>query len=762
MTSAALATRRGVLRDRSIVARPASPQEELDWDAIVRRFPGHRVTHTRAWVHSMQAAGLGESLLLVFERDGELAGCLPGLLVRVAGWRLFGSPLPGWATSGMGPVHDPSRLDDGELADTLVDHLAGAHRVRHIEFVHRGLDVEAMQRRGFRGEPVPTMRATLDPGDPERTFGRLSRSARQNVRRAERLGIDIRFGVDDAFAHEHFRQVREVYRRGGHEVPFTEHRLAAGIQAMNASGALVAVSAFLPASDIRIATATFFLEADELQLWMWAHQSHYRWYRATELMTWRAMRHALSMGCRTFDMMGRGEFKEKFGAVLDETRRRWIRSDSRVLAAARPVARAWYQTRQVVRGRLHQSASRVVSATRWATGDVTPGARACVIGDIDLVRALGLRGIRSSVVAAPADAARFSRHTREVLPWHDPWEEPDALVADLLRFAERQAEPPVLFYQDDASLLLVSRARERLAKAFRFTLAPAALIEDLVDKSRFQHLAFRLDLPVPPSQAIDPATSPFPADFAIDGPLVLKPLVRHPKRWAVLAGERKALEVASPDALRAMWPALAAARLKLIAQALIPGPETGIESYHVYVNADGERVADFTGRKIRTYPTTFGDSSALAITDAPELLELGRELTKRLRILGVAKFDFKRKADGGFALLEVNARFTLWHHPAALAGVNVPGLVYDDLAGRRSAQPVPAALAGVTWCKVWTDHAAARANGIPFGRWLAWALRCDAKRAIAWNDPLPLVEAGLRSLLARSPSLATLAARLAP
>jgi D-aspartate ligase len=745
-----------------VIARSALPGEALEWDEIVRRFPSHRVTHTRAWLDSMQAARLGEAVLMVLERDREIVGCLPGLIVRVAGWRLFGSPLPGWATSGMGPVFDPQRLGTGEFIDAMSAHLTAVRGVRHIEMIHAGLDESEMQSRGFRSEAVPTLRTGLDPDYPERTFSRFARSARQNVRRAERLGLEIRFGVDDAFAHDHFDQVRQVYRRGGMEVPFSEERLAAGIRAMNASGALLALSAFLPASDIRIATATFLVEGDELQLWMWAHHPHYRWYRATELMTWRAMRHAMSLGCRTFDMMGRGEFKEKFGATLDESRRRWIRSDSRMLAAARPVARAWYRTRQVVRGRVHRSASRVASATRWAAGDGDEGARACVIGDIDLVRALGLRGIRSSIVAPPADAARFSRHTREVLPWHDPWEQPEALVRELLRFAERQSEPPVLFYQDDASLLLVSRERERLAKAFRFTLPAPALIEDLVDKERFQHLAFRLDLPVPMAQAIDPARGPFPTDFAIDGPFVLKPLTRRPARWAPIAGERKALEVASPEALRELWPILANAGLRLIAQALVPGPETGIESYHVYVNAEGERVADFTGRKIRTFPATFGDSSALEITDAPELLELGRELCDRLRLRGVAKFDFKRKPDGGFALLEVNARFTLWHHPAALAGMNVPGLVFDDLAGRRHSAPVPAAIAGVKWCKVWTDHAAARASGIPFTEWLAWALRCEAKRAIAWSDPLPLVEAGLRSVLARSPGLATLAARIAP
>ncbi|MCC2670222.1 MAG: ATP-grasp protein, partial [Armatimonadetes bacterium] len=46
---------------------------------------------------------------------------------------------------------------------------------------------------------------------------------------------------------------------------------------------------------------------------------------------------------------------------------------------------------------------------------------ACVIGDIDLVRPLGLAGIRSAVVAKPGDPIRYSRFTEQVIDWLDPW-----------------------------------------------------------------------------------------------------------------------------------------------------------------------------------------------------------------------------------------------------------------------------------------------------------------------------------------------------
>src|SRR5206468_7587246 len=83
----------------------------------------------------------------------------------------------------------------------------------------------------------------------------------------------------------------------------------------------------------------------------------------------------------------------------------------------------------------------------------------------------------------------------------------------------------------------------------------------------------------------------------------------------------------------------------------------------------------------------------------------------------------------------------LWHHPAALAGVNVPALVYGDLAGLPR-PAVPRARPGVRWCKIWQDGRAARADGVRLVHWIAWALRCEAKSAWSWDDPLPLLCAG--------------------
>jgi len=358
---------------------------------------------------------------------------------------------------------------------------------------------------------------------------------------------------------------------------------------------------------------------------------------------------------------------------------------------------------------------------------------------MDLVRPLGLAGIRCVVAARPGAPPRFSRFTAARLEWTDPWRHPDVLARTLLAFAAAQAEPPVLFYEEDGDLLFISRWRDALARAFHFVVPDATLVEDLVDKERFQQVAGVLNLPVPSARRCDPATER-PGELGLRFPVVLKPLTRRPESWDPVAGGAKALRVDTPAELAALWPRLAAAGLPLLAQELVAGAEQRIESYHAYVRPGGEVVGEFTGRKIRTWPLERGESTALELTDAPDVAALGRDVLARLRFAGVAKLDFKRDAAGRLWLLEINPRFNLWHHLGAVAGVNLPALVYADLTGAHATSRTRAR-AGARWCRPWVDWRAARATGLPLWRWAPWALACDAKSVVAWDDPLPLLGA---------------------
>jgi D-aspartate ligase len=384
------------------------------------------------------------------------------------------------------------------------------------------------------------------------------------------------------------------------------------------------------------------------------------------------------------------------------------------------------------------------------SGGSPRSAQAWVLGAIDLVRALKLAGISTVVVAGPDDPARYSRAAIVTLDPGDGSRDPPSSVASLLASAADQPEPPTLYYDNDADLLLVSRHRDRLAGGFRFVVPGAELVEDLVDKGRFQALARRLDLPVP--AAVRCSSRELGEDPGLRFPLVVKPISRHDGGWTQVVGA-KAARAADRGELAALGARLGDAGIGVLVQEVVPGPEDRIESYHVFVDERGAIVGEFTGRKLRTYPPAFGFSTAVTITAAPDVRELGRRVIAALELRGVAKVDFKRGPDGELNLLEINPRFNLWHHPGALAGVNLPALVHARLRGQRAA-PAGPARAGVTWCSS-HDLQAARAEGIGIVHWLRFAAHCNARSGFAWDDPFPIPRAALhragRRLRERAP-----------
>jgi D-aspartate ligase len=373
---------------------------------------------------------------------------------------------------------------------------------------------------------------------------------------------------------------------------------------------------------------------------------------------------------------------------------------------------------------------------------------ACVIGDMDLIRPLGLAGVPVVVVTSRPDAAaRFTRYRRAVVDWPHPADDPDGAVAALVRFGSQQPAKPVLFCQGDADLLLVSRARAALAPHFLLTLPGSEMVEDLVDKQRFTALADRLGLPVPRTRVLRRGDPLAAAARDVPFPAVLKPVTR--RKWVGFSPESgqaevpKAVRLERPEDLQALAATLERLDTDFVLQEFVPGGEDAIVSYHAYVNAAGDVAAEFTGEKIRTLPRECGFTTALRITSDAEVASLGREVIGRIGYRGIVKVDFKRSTAGGdLRLLELNPRFNLWHHPGALAGVNLPYLAYCEAAGL-PAPAMSAARPGVRWCWFWKDFAAYREQrrvaGGSYLSWLRFALAAEAQSVFAWDDPAPFV-----------------------
>jgi predicted ATP-grasp superfamily ATP-dependent carboligase len=374
-----------------------------------------------------------------------------------------------------------------------------------------------------------------------------------------------------------------------------------------------------------------------------------------------------------------------------------------------------------------------------------------LLGGLNVARAAGLARIPVIVASAdpesPVFASRFC-HGRVLLP---PFERQGAGVEKLMRLGERLSaalgRSVPLFYGDDDYLNLILQNRGRLAQYFRFIVNDPEVAGALIDKQRFDDFTRERGLPVP-------RTLQWEELAGVSGPVLVKPKLKldfeHSATFLRLLGRAgKARVFASTQELVAD-PQARALRDELLFQEYIPGDDRQIWSFHGYADAESRVLAWFTGRKIRTYPALTGVSTFLEIAHHDQLAAEGHRIVARAPLKGVFKIDFKQDPRSGrFLMLEVNARFNLWHYLAAANGLNVPRVAYDYLVHDRVPAATPRVRTNRRWLSLRLDYRAYRdlasRGELGLWRWLSsLAFSRKVYDVFAWTDPLPLARYWIR------------------
>lgn len=386
-----------------------------------------------------------------------------------------------------------------------------------------------------------------------------------------------------------------------------------------------------------------------------------------------------------------------------------------------------------------------------------------LLGGLNVIRALGLADIPVIVATTEADSPVFASRYCSAGLLLPPLEPSDAAAEKLVRLGERLSAAlgcsVPLFFGNDDYLNLILQNRGRLAQHFRFILNDADVSAALLDKERFDEFTRARGLPSP--RVLRWEDLP-----AAPGPVLVKPRVKI--AWEktqiylrLFGGAGKARIFPHARELLAN-PLAHALRSELLFQEYVPGDDRNLWSFHGYADENAEVLAWFTGRKLRTYPALTGESSFLELAHHDELAALGHRIVARAPLKGPFKIDFKyNPGSSTWHLLEVNARFTLWHYLGARNGVNIARIAYEHLlTGKRG--PVPARFGtAYRWLNLRLDYRAYRdlaARGeLGFWRWLASLAGSRKLYAVfAWTDPAPM----LIGLLRRARRLPRFTARL--
>jgi len=289
------------------------------------------------------------------------------------------------------------------------------------------------------------------------------------------------------------------------------------------------------------------------------------------------------------------------------------------------------------------------------------------VNGLAAVRSLGRAGIRVLAVDHRPSALGFRSRYAEALVSPDPFE-------DERRFVDfiRALGDVVVFPTHDDSLNAIGRYADDLE--VRTPFPGWTVLEQLQSKRAQLDRASEAGVDIP---------EPEPGTF----PVIVKPdrSVEFKRRY-----RRQAFRCETPGELDA---ALAKTEeFGAIVQELVPGGDDALYTVGSYIDADGEALGLFCGRKLRQTPPGIGTCRVGEAVWVQEVVDAALRLLRAFDYRGISQVEFKRDPrDGRFKLMEINARLWQWHGLAAACGVDIPRIAYADLAGHA---PAPARMNG--------------------------------------------------------------------
>jgi D-aspartate ligase len=373
------------------------------------------------------------------------------------------------------------------------------------------------------------------------------------------------------------------------------------------------------------------------------------------------------------------------------------------------------------------------------------------MGDVTLVRPLGWAGVPVvAVTTDPDDVVRRCRYVVETYLVPGYGAEARARTVESLcalgdRLVATHGRIP-LFYGQDPQLEVLYQSRAELERRFSFVLNDDDVAWSLLDKRRFSALCERAGVPVPRTVAGDDRA--LPARLAdVPPPLLVKPRVKTHWRGiqqALFEGRGKACTFANASELMA-HPAFESMKDQVIIQELVDAPLDDLRSFHGFAAANGSVLASFCGRKLRTSPRFAGESAFIEVVTDPEVEAFGVDVVRRLGLKGPFKIDVIRNPrTGAWLVLEVNARFTLWNHVGAAAGVNLMAVAYDQLVAGVGPSEAPIARPGVRWLHLERDlREWLKERGLGVWSLVTWAASVSSGPLVQdifdLRDPAPFV-----------------------
>jgi D-aspartate ligase len=335
-------------------------------------------------------------------------------------------------------------------------------------------------------------------------------------------------------------------------------------------------------------------------------------------------------------------------------------------------------------------------------------------------------------VAGGNDLAFQSRHARPV-----PGPAVEARRGELAQWLlQLSLDGAVLIPCSDHWVDAVSRLPAELEGRFPSSVPRPEALATAIDKARFAALLGRLRLAHPRTWPVAGAADLALVPVDAFAHAFLKP--RDSQAFFAAYGV-KGFWVKSPSEAGERLAAISEKGLAVQLQEYVPGPPTA----HVFIDGFADRTGTIRAllarRRLRMYPTDFGNSTymvTIPLAEAEGAVDAVRAMVEALEYRGVFSVEFKQsEADGRWNALEMNARPWWYVDYAARAGIDVIRLAWLD-AQERPVQTLGSYQVGRRCVYPYYDYFAVRATGGGVLRWITSIPGAD-QPVFDLGDPAP-------------------------
>ena len=324
------------------------PIETLPWESMDEY--GDRVFSQRLpWLEFIVETQGGEIVIAHLSDEGKTVGYFTGILFKKFGFKIMGSPFPGWNTPYLGFNLLPC-ISRKRAVAALIPFIFKELGCIHLELADPYLCPDDVQEFEFKSKITHTYVSDLTLTE-DALFAKMKSSCRGSIRKAEKIGTRIEEASPIGFSEEYFRHLTDVFAKQNLKPTHGQERIEKLLKHLHPTGNLLLLRA-RDAEGRSIATGiypgfnklSYFLGNGSLRQFQKANPN--------EIMHWYAMRYWKNRGVENHYWGGGGAYKEKYGGAQISTMS-FSLSKYKIILATRLVAEKLYRYPRSVKRMLH-------------------------------------------------------------------------------------------------------------------------------------------------------------------------------------------------------------------------------------------------------------------------------------------------------------------------------------------------------------------------------------------------------------------------